>query len=172
MEKHEIITLLLIQREVPALSQTKWNKLMFFLDGFSMAWEEIQTPLTDFDYIKLPYGPVPDRYSDILENMEEKGLITIAQKNTMYDSSKIIRQGLNSSDRIPELDENEQIVIESILNVFRDWNATRLSNFSHSLDAWKRPPMYDRIDLSDLRSDSYLKKEYGEGNFANLLLRK
>jgi hypothetical protein len=171
MKIHEIITLHLIQSEVPALSQTKWNKLMFFIDGFSTAWEKIGASLTELTYVKLPYGPVPDGYSEILDTMERDGLIAIAQKNTMYDSSKIIQRG-RDKQHPPELGAEEKLVIESILGVFKNWNATRLSNFSHSLDAWKKPEMYNQIDLSDLKNDSYLKKEYHEGNFARFLLQK
>lgn len=171
MEKHEAITLYLISKGVPVLSQTKWNKLMFFIDGLAAVWSEKNSEITNFKYVKLPFGPVPDGYSEILNSMENAGYIVIKQKNTMYDTSKILAMGRKAPDDIlSDLAPNEIKVLNAVLDVFREWNATRLSNFSHELKAWKRPDMYGQIDLRDLSDDPYLKKNFGEGNFANLLL--
>ena len=61
MEISEVITLELAS-EVKNLSQTKWNKLMFLIDG--VGYCDSGETFTGFEYIKLPYGPVPHDYRE------------------------------------------------------------------------------------------------------------
>ncbi|MDI7206205.1 Panacea domain-containing protein [Leptospira santarosai] len=171
MEKYEAITLFLLE-QISDLSQTKWNKLLFFIDG---ATRSVGNQVTDLKYIKLPYGPVPFDYSGKIQAMYYKGFISIQSPGGFLDSKLFIIKPDKFEEKLDQAkrtitDQNHQKIIDKVFQVFKNWNANQLSDFSHELDAWKIPNMYSDIDLDTLKSDTYLKQKYKEENFGRLLL--
>lgn len=168
METFEAITLFLVDK-IGNITQTQWNKLLFFTDGAGVC---IDTQYTDFTYIKLPYGPVPDNYSELIYSMHYKEII---KEENSFDSKITLSKALNHSDnllnaeKIIKKNRKLQDVIDTIIKTFKDWSAAKLSGFSHELDAWKIPPMYSTIDLNTLKNDSFLKERFGEADFGKLL---
>ena len=69
---HELITMKLAD-SISDLSQTKWNKLMFFIDATGACLNN--KTYTGFNYIKLPYGPVPQDYRSIIFDMVENEIV-------------------------------------------------------------------------------------------------
>lgn len=172
MEKHEAITLLLL-KTIKDLSQTKWNKLLFFIDGASSCFND---KITGLNYIKLPYGPVPQNYSEIIHGMANKEIISINNNyNNVFDNKIFINKNdkfsynYEKAENIISNETHKEIIGKSI-EVFNKWNAVQLSDFSHELDAWKKPDMYSQIDLELLKNDSFLSENYGEGNFGKLIV--
>lgn len=150
--------------QVLDLSQTKWNKLMFYIDGAHFC--QTKTSLTGIDYIKLPYGPVPNNYRQLLVKMAEKKVIAIDQGGDIANASRYItlKNGATS------LNTDTLKLVEKIVSIFGGWTAVQLSNFSHRLDAWKIPEMYSTIDLSRLQKDNFLKTRFGQADFGKLIL--
>lgn len=169
--KAQLITMYMIHKEVSLLSIVKWNKLMFFIDGFYMTWYDTGRQITDLSYIKLPYGPVPDQYNSILSDMEDLGYIAITQKNSMYDTSKLLKKGPKMLIDFSGLAIDEKAAVDFVLEAFSFLGERDLSNFSKSLDAWAHSKLYDKIYISLLFNDSFLKAKYGECNFAKAILR-
>ncbi|MES0489181.1 MAG: Panacea domain-containing protein [Leptospirales bacterium] len=175
---HEAITLYLLNKDVRYLSQTKWNKLMFLIDGAYVCLNDKQ--LTTFEYIKLPYGPVPDNYSKIINKMYYNDIINKNTEQNLFDSKIILEKNDHFSvnmdlannviDNYESLKYNVKTILDSVVKLFHDWTASDLSDFSHELDAWKLPEMYTPIDLNTLKSDTFLNSEYGNPNLGKLVI--
>lgn len=172
MNINETITVYLVDK-IEDISQTKWNKLLFFIDGAGVC---LSDQFTAFQYIKLPYGPVPDGYTDILTEMHFQEVIKKSRTDNVFDSKIFIEKSKNHDDLLieanKEIGENANLekVLKKIVETFKNWTAVKLSDFSHELDAWKNPTMYSGIDLSVLKEDNFLKREFGEANFGKLLI--
>lgn len=172
MKNYEAITQK-YARSIPDLSQTKWNKLMFFTDGASFCLRGIT--FSNFQYIKMPYGPVPNNYRDIIQEMQTNGTINVSTNLDISDAVRIIKPpmelNLEMLDNFIEELDSEFRIVDRIISVFGRWTAVQLSDFSHLLDAWIRPSIYSNIDLSSLREDSFLKEEFSNGNFGEVLFK-
>ena len=73
MKIYEAITFELSSK-IENLSQTKWNKLIFLIDGVGVC--SFDQAFTGFEYIKIPYGPVPKDYREKVTIMISKGKLT------------------------------------------------------------------------------------------------
>lgn len=160
-------------KTVTDLSQTKWNKLMFLLDGVSYCRQD--QSFTGFTYIKLPYGPVPNNYRSLLNAMNDAGFIAIETNTAISDAAKFITPKVSAafdaeSDQLIKSNPLLPEALEIVLKIFGDWSAATLSEFSHLLDAWKSAAMFEKIDLGSLKNDPYLKKEFGQENLADIIL--
>ncbi|EPG66282.1 Panacea domain-containing protein [Leptospira wolffii] len=166
----------LFSQDVKELSKTKWNKLMFFMDGAFASLEESNEGITGLDYVKLPYGPVLDGYKVLLQEIVRDGILRIDQFPSVSDSSVFLHSGTNSKvkqeaeDWLNEQNQEVQTIYKKIVSYFGPHNAVQLSNFSHKLDAWRKPDLYARIRLDSLMNDSFLKDNVGNANFGQWLL--
>ncbi|PKA22713.1 Panacea domain-containing protein [Leptospira levettii] len=172
MENHELITLKLAY-SIDDLSQTKWNKLMFFIDSAAICLNDQQ--LTNFTYIKMPYGPVPENYRSIINEMKAKNIINVSTNLDISDAVRIIKPAMDLTyiDQVNQmLDtlDKEFTIIDRIINSFKNWSAVELSNFSHMLNSWIEPNLYQKINLDSMKDDQYLKQNFQLGNFGKILL--
>lgn len=175
MKLYEAITVILTHR-VTDLSQTKWNKLLFFFDGAYTSYKNEVFAPTGLSYVKLPYGPVPDNYRQVIYGIVLNGYVN--QTNDPYISdSTLFLSGVNDPgvlDLAIEYMENHNkdvsLILEKIIDIYGKWTAGKLSDFSHELDAWKKSKMYGHIDLSMLRNDSFLRSKYNNPNFGELII--
>ena len=166
--------------DVLNLSQTKWNKLLFFIDSVKFCKDK-QT-FTGMKYLKFPYGPVPENYRSIIYNMVEDELLDADEYLASFDSARFLKTNtennkckeiLESLDKATNNDQETLMLkntLDKIIKIFGQWTAVKLSEFSHLLDAWRNPGMYEEIQLGTMKNDTFLKKEFKEGNFANLVL--
>lgn len=173
MEIHEALTILL-SKNTTNLSQTKWNKLMFFIDG--AYYTQFQITATNFKYIKMPFGPVPNDYRDIISLMYFEKYISLEANENISDAVRIIcppkkKSFIKEAETLIKSNENLNKYYKKVSTIFGDWTATRLSDFSHMMDAWKQTLMYEEINLEYLKKDKFLKTEYGISNFGKLLLK-
>lgn len=174
MKIEELITVYL-SNKINDLSQTKWNKLMFFIDGVYQSIDEKSECVTKFDYIKLPYGPVPHNYRRIINEMHCNQLIvTPGSMVDLMSSDVYIRPGpkctiAEADSKLKKVKELNKI-LERIISIFGEWTAARLSNFSHELAVWKNAELYQEINLDLLKDDSGLENKYGYKNFGKLIM--
>lgn len=160
------------------LSQTKWNKLMFLLDAVGFC--KTDRTFSGYRYIKLLYGPVPDNYRSKIKAMIDKKIVSPTKYNGYTDSVMQIevleerkdhnkKESAKAISAFPSSDILSA-TIEKIIDIFREWTAVRLSDFTHELLAWKIPEMQGEIDLSLLKKDPFLQKNFGEANWGDLIL--
>ena len=148
------------------LGLTKLNKLLYYLDIFSL--KETGKTATGQDYKKFPQGPVPEVYNRLRELLDKsetpryhdifEDYIKIKTKKhfskTMYE---IIPKG--------EFDPNylsnfELKLIESIAEEYGQLTAKELSNKTHKENPWKLSEDYELIDLKLFFKDKLSDEEY------------
>ncbi|MGL5619366.1 MAG: type II toxin-antitoxin system antitoxin SocA domain-containing protein [Tannerellaceae bacterium] len=119
--------------------ETKLNKLLFYSDF--LCFKETGSGLTGLSYKAIAFGPVPQQYATIYENI----------KGT--ESEIIIFPNGNAGKRIighekfnPELFSVKELeILERVFNRFKDCTACNISNISHEEDAWIENHQTQRI---------------------------
>jgi uncharacterized protein YwgA len=138
-------------------SITKSNKMMFFTDLVFYLIK--RSAFTSLNYIKMPYGPVPDKYTDILKKLEDEGYISTVR---YVGYSANLMTFLNTKKEEREIrdyfkEENYKI-IESIKSAFGSESARYLSDFSHFLEPYKQATMWESIDISLIKEDKFFNE--------------
>ena len=73
----------------PAFGKVKLAKILYFIDFTS--YRLYKKPVTGAAYIRLPHGPVPQPYFDILDEMQANGYIAIREEAVFdYNQQRIM----------------------------------------------------------------------------------
>lgn len=110
--------------------ETKLNKLLFYSDF--LHFKEHGVGISGLSYKAIAFGPVPQRYSTVYDNVggTDAEIVTFPNGNA---GKKII--GKEEFD--PNLlSEHEMDVLERVYQRFKDCNAGDISTISHQEDAW------------------------------------
>ncbi len=129
--KHMLLAFL---REAQAsgktLKKTKLAKLLYFAD-FAWYYRTLES-MSGMNYRKIEYGPVPDTYFSLVEDMEEKGELNITQivrdGNPMYEL-KESRGSLRT--KLDTLSKDEVKLIKDIWSKWQDASTKEIVNFTH-----------------------------------------
>jgi len=126
----------------PNVGETVLYKLLYFSD-FNY-YEIYEEHLTGAKYIKLPYGPVPDKLGSIINQMIEKGVIQrIKTKYHGYPQTRYIP--LKRAD-LTKMSAAEKEVIDKVIEHFSDWTATDIGEYSHKDMPWRATEEGEVID--------------------------
>ena len=127
--------------------ETLLNKLLYFIDFDYYEWS--WTLITNEEYVKLPYGPVPKYMKDIIDEMQAHWQIKVVSREYFGKPQKTIiplmvadvdfLDEVDTSNRntsedytpYPDLPHPKKVVHE-VLEKYGSWNADALSNWSHN----------------------------------------
>ncbi len=120
---------------------TKLNKLLFYADFISFA--KYGRPLTNTQYRKRPYGPVPTSIESLRDEMEAANDIVVIHKGLApYVQHRVFPV------REARLDEHftpsEIALVDEVIQTLRDLNAREISDMSHDF-AWQVARDYELI---------------------------
>jgi len=143
----------------PNVGESVLYKLLYFID-FNY-YEKYEEQLIGATYIKNHYGPTPKEFSKIVREMEGKDLVKIQDKYFKYPQTKYIPR------RDPDLSKisaQEQKVIDDVLSMLSDLNATKISEYSHNDVPWMTAEEGDVIDYESVfyRTTPYSMRDYSE----------
>lgn len=144
----------------PNMGETVLNKLLYFCDfNFYELYEE---HLTGARYRKLPYGPVPHRLDSILNQMIEKS--QLKRVKTEYHGFPQTRYLPLEKADLTNLSAAAKTVIDNVIQQMSDWNANKISDYSHGDKPWKATEEGDYIsyNLVFYRRPPYSVREYLE----------
>ncbi|HOB26902.1 MAG TPA: DUF4065 domain-containing protein [Bacteroidales bacterium] len=111
----------------PNFGETVLYKILYFSD-FNY-YELYEEHLSSATYIKMPYGPVPKKLDEILNKMvENKQLKKIKTDYYNYPQTKFIP--LIEPD-LSTFSAREKEVIDKVIEQYADWNANKISEYSH-----------------------------------------
>lgn len=112
------------------LFKTKLQKALFFCDF--LAYEKFGRSLTGMRYAHADYGPIMDDYDMHISKMVREGDIVLAQCGW----GKVIAPASKIPDAV-FFPEEEQLIdtVAQFVNTFT--STTEISNYSHSLTAWR-----------------------------------
>lgn len=126
--------------------ETLLNKLLYFID-FDY-YERTGSLITDEEYVKLPYWPVPNNIKEILSSMQKDGLIKITTREYFWKNQKTIVPLIDADvSFLEEIDKNNREtsdnyepwsglphpkkLIKWVLEKYGSRNADALSDRSH-----------------------------------------
>ena len=135
VEKLKNVLLYMLERCAgkPNVGETVLNKLLYFCD-FNY-YELYEEHLTGIRYKKMPYGPVPQDIAPILNQMVDEGLLQ--QVNTEYHGLRQTRYLPLEKPDLKQFSAAEKTVIDEVILQMGDWNAVRISEYSHEDKPWR-----------------------------------
>lgn len=147
-----------IKNDVKFLGITKLMKLCFFADKYHL--EAYGKPMLNKNYTKMEKGPVPMfAYSLIKDSIKmdmEDELGNDVQEFTKYIKIKERQSGeLSRFETTLDFDKkffskSQIIILEKLLNEFRDMDKHKISSLSHDTLAWKSVDMHENISFSSM----------------------
>lgn len=144
----------------PNVGETVLYKLLYFAD-FNH-YELYEEHLTGAQYRKLPYGPVPQKFDVIMQQMIENGqLQKIKTDYHGYPQTRFLP--LEKAD-LQALKASEKDVIDKVIDQMSDWSATAISNYSHKDMPWlaSRDGEIIHYELAFYREAPFSVRNYGD----------
>ncbi len=121
--------------------KTKLLKEMFYADF--LYYKKMGKSITGLEYAKLNFGPVPNNYEKIINDMVEEGIIDYEiEFNDNYESHNIVST-IDYNEKLFSSDELD--LIKRVKNYFKNFNSSNIVNFSHDEKAFIEPNIYDKI---------------------------
>lgn len=126
----------------PNVGETVLYKLLYFCD-FNH-YELYEEHLTGSRYRKLPYGPVPQKIDNLINQMiDNEELYRMKSSYHGFPQTRYIP--LVKAD-LTILKASEKEVIDRVIEQMSDWSATMISSYSHGDKPWKATENKDYID--------------------------
>lgn len=111
--------------------KTKLAKLLYLAD-FTNFFKELE-PMSGVKYRRLDYGPVPDVFFSITDDLLEKGKIGIKILDRGAQMVSLRTRDIDTS----ELTKDEIARIKKICELWKDKPTQELVNFTHEQKPWK-----------------------------------
>jgi len=133
-------------------------KLMYFID-FDY-YEKFEEQLIGARYIKNHFGPTPIDFKEIVKQMEKDGeLMGVVKKYFQHDQKKYLpcrRANLSS------FSAQEKELIDWEIERFKDFNATKMREYSHKDVPWIGTEDLKLIDYESVfsRTDEFSVRQY------------
>ena len=137
----------------PNIGEAVICKLLYFID-FDY-YEKYEEQLLGAKYIKNHHGPTPAAFSEIVKQMEKDGdLVQVNKKYFQYDQKKYLplRKG-----NLSEFSALEKELIDEEIERFKDFNATKMKEYSHNDVPWIGAK---NLQLIDYEAVFYRTPEY------------
>lgn len=144
----------------PNVGETVLYKLLYFSD-FNY-YELYEEHLTGAKYRKLPYGPVPQKLDNIINQMIEKG--QLQRVKTDYHGFPQTRYLPLEKANLTELKASEKEIIDRVIEQLSDWSAAAISNYSHKDMPWLASKEGEEInyELAFYREAPFSVRNYGD----------
>ena len=142
----------------PNIGEAVICKLLYFID-FDY-YEKYEEQLIGAKYIKNHHGPTPAAFSEIVKQMEEKGdLIRVSKKYFQYDQKKYLPLRKGDLSKFSAL---EKELIDEEIERFKDFNATKMKEYSHNDVPWIGTEDLHVIDYEAVfyRTPEYSVRQY------------
>ena len=162
LEKFKEVLLYVLNKvgSKPNIGVTTIYKLLYFID-FNF-YEKYEEQLIGATYIKNRYGPTPLEFKEIVNKMiKEKEITRI--KNIYFEYPQTKYLPLKKPD-LSKLKANEIEVIDDVLNLLSDWNASQISKYSHNDIPWLTTEDQEIIEYESVfyRTSPYSVRQYNE----------
>jgi len=162
LEKFKEVFLYILNKvgSKPNIGATTIYKLLYFID-FNF-YEKYEEQLIGATYRKNRYGPTPLEFKEIVNKMiKEKEITRIKSKYFQYPQTKYLP--LKRPD-LSKLKANEIKVIDDVLNLLSDLNASQISEYSHNDIPWLTTEDQEIIEYESVfyRTSQYSVRDYNE----------
>jgi len=113
-----------------ALKKTKLAKLLYFAD-FAWYYKHLES-MSGMSYRKIEFGPVPDSYFSLVDDMEQKGELNVTQvAKDDFHMYELHETRSSVSTKLDSLSKEELTLIHSIWEKWEDAKTNEIVNFTH-----------------------------------------
>ena len=144
----------------PNIGEAVVCKLMYFID-FDY-YEKYEEQLIGAKYIKNHFGPTPVAFPEIIKQMEkDEDLIPFVKKYFQHDQKKYLPR--RSAD-LSKFSAQEKELIDWEIERFKDFNATKIKEYSHKDVPWIGADDLQLIDYEAVfsRTDEFSVRQYDD----------
>jgi uncharacterized phage-associated protein len=122
-------------KDDPSFGAIKLNKILFASDFYFFGSEG--RSITGAKYVHQSKGPVPHRMPAILANLEQEKRAEIVEgKYFGYSQKRIIPFGKGKGANLSIFTDDEISFVDEVIEYFRPYNASQLSEWTHKLFPW------------------------------------
>jgi len=122
------------------LYKTKVNKLLFYAD--MSAFYLTGRGLSGAYYVNLPFGPVPDRFEDMIDHASNLGAIEAVGIPDKDPSIRVIKPGAEALD---VLDDSDRRMLDWVVENYGSLSTAQITDLSHEEKAYKDTRPGERI---------------------------
>ena len=140
LSKDKIINLISILSE-NGINKSKLLKELFYIDF--LTYKKYLCSLTGLEYSKLPYGPVPDDFENIIDTLYINEKIKYDKKYKDDYEEHIITNNINTDYSVFRKEELE--IINKVKEKFKDYKVKEIEDFSHKEQAYKKTAYTSKI---------------------------
>jgi transcriptional regulator with XRE-family HTH domain len=114
-----------------AIPKTKLAKLLYLAD-FAWFYEHAES-MSNMQYRRIQYGPVPDAYFRIVDELEGEGIIRIKHEERPDNgvAYMISESPAHTNEKLTLVSEAESALIENIAEKWKDARTSEIVNFTH-----------------------------------------
>ncbi len=113
------------------IPKTKLAKMLYLAD-FAWFYEHMES-MSGMPYRKIAYGPVPDTFFRVLDELEESGKIIVDRKNAEGKDMLLISESeSNKNEKIRTLTKEEVSLMQKIAKKWKDKKTNEIVNFTHN----------------------------------------
>ncbi len=118
------------------LKKTKLAKLLYLAD-FSWYYKNLES-MSGMTYRKIDFGPVPDTYFRLVEEMEQSGELNIKQiLRDDYHMYEIEETRASEKETLDQLSPAELEHIKAVWEKWQDANTQEIVRFTHGQEPYK-----------------------------------
>ncbi len=162
VEKFKEVFLYILERigARPNIGEAVICKIMYFID-FDF-YEKFEEQLVGAKYIKNHFGPTPVAFPKIVAQMEKDGdLVRVTKKYFQHEQKKYLP--LRSAD-LSNFSAREKDLIDWEIERFKDFNASKIRDYSHKDVPWIGADNLQEIDYEAVfsRTDEFSVRQYDD----------
>ena len=154
MDIKKLTTLLAyLSEKLGPTTKLKAVKLLYFIDKAHLL--EYGRFVTDDTYVKLPYGPVPTRILDIINEKEAlfENEKTYLNQYLKIENNKNRTMHCKKTPDLEELSKSELKVIDQVIAQYGKLSLGKLLDESHKEKAWLNAEPHNDLSIEDMISD-------------------
>ncbi len=126
------------------LGAIRLNKALWYTDVFSCLAHGKQ--MTEADYVKRQFGPVPKEIMLVLRELRTQEAITITEPEARFEVRRFaINRQIKNLENV--LDEDEKTLARLVLDAVLGYGASEISELTHD-DIWRNTPEGEKMHPS------------------------
>ena len=130
-----------ITKEMGQMKKVVLMKLLWYID--SLSFKIRGYAITGLVYQHMPYGALPIGHREIIELSSIKSKLFINDRE--FEEYKI---EFNNEYKIKRIEKDEKEIIDKVINKFRNYRSSEISNYMHKEKAYKETKDNDIIPFS------------------------
>lgn len=165
VEKFKEVLLYILERigARPNIGEAVVCKLMYFID-FDY-YEKFEEQLIGAKYIKNHFGPTPVAFPEIIKQMETDGdLVHVTKRYFQHEQKKYLPLRKSKLQESSFFSAREKELIDWEIERFKDFNATKMRDYSHKDVPWIGADDLQLIDYEAVfsRTDEFSVRQYDD----------